>query len=206
MALESILNFISNNLSLNEAISVGKPLTLFIIGMVIYSFFIFKFYRFVAKRDIFYLNLAAYSNSKWETLEDIIASLLYILEHLIIFPLFSFFWFLILSLFLIFLSRDLPVTTLLTSAMAVVATIRISSYYKEELAVDIAKTLPLTLLGIFLINGLSTFSLDKAIEAIIILPQIWKTILYYLLYIVLIELTLRILLFTYNIFKYRNKK
>ena len=206
MALESILNFISNNLSLNEAISVGKPLTLFIIGMVIYSFFIFKFYRFVAKRDIFYLNLAAYSNSKWETLEDIIASLLYILEHLIIFPLFSFFWFLILSLFLIFLSRDLPVTTLLTSAMAVVATIRISSYYKEELAVDIAKTLPLTLLGIFLINGLSTFSLDKAIEAVIILPQIWKTILYYLLYIVLIELTLRILLFTYNIFKYRNKK
>ena len=206
MALESILNFISNNLSLNEAISVGKPLTLFIIGMVIYSFFIFKFYRFVAKRDIFYLNLAAYSNSKWETLEDIIASLLYILEHLIIFPLFSFFWFLILSLFLIFLSRDLPVTTLLTSAMAVVATIRISSYYKEELAVDIAKTLPLTLLGIFLINGLSTFSFDKAIEAIIILPQIWKTILYYLLYIVLIELTLRILLFTYNIFKYRNKK
>ena len=206
MALESILNFISNNLSLNEAISVGKPLTLFIIGMVIYSFFIFKFYRFVAKRDIFYLNLAAYSNSKWETLEDIIASLLYILEHLIIFPLFSFFWFLILSLFLIFLSRDLPVTTLLTSAMAVVATIRISSYYNEELAVDIAKTLPLTLLGIFLINGLSTFSLDKAIEAIIILPQIWKTILYYLLYIVLIELTLRILLFTYNIFKYRNKK
>lgn len=206
MALESILNFISNNLSLNEAISVGKPLTLFIIGMVIYSVFIFKFYRFVAKRDIFYLNLAAYSNSKWETLEDIIASLLYILEHLIIFPLFSFFWFLILSLFLIFLSRDLPVTTLLTSAMAVVATIRISSYYKEELAVDIAKTLPLTLLGIFLINGLSTFSLDKAIEAIIILPQIWKTILYYLLYIVLIELTLRILLFTYNIFKYRNKK
>jgi len=206
VALESILNFISNNLSLNEAISVGKPLTLFIIGMVIYSFFIFKFYRFVAKRDIFYLNLAAYSNSKWETLEDIIASLLYILEHLIIFPLFSFFWFLILSLFLIFLSRDLPVTTLLTSAMAVVATIRISSYYKEELAVDIAKTLPLTLLGIFLINGLSTFSLDKAIEAIIILPQIWKTILYYLLYIVLIELTLRILLFTYNIFKYRNKK
>ena len=206
MALESILNFISNNLSLNEAISVGKPLTLFIIGMVIYSFFIFKFYRFVAKRDIFYLNLAAYSNSKWETLEDIIASLLYILEHLIIFPLFSFFWFLILSLFLIFLSRDLPVTTLLTSAMAVVATIRISSYYNEELAVDIAKTLPLTLLGIFLINGLSTFSLDKAIEAVIILPQIWKTILYYLLYIVLIELTLRILLFTYNIFKYRNKK
>lgn len=204
MVFETIINFLSSNLSLEEAIAASKSLTIFIIGMVVYSIFVFKFYKFIAKRDIFKLNLAAYSKSKWENLEDFLAFLLYVLEHLIIFPLFSFFWFLILSILLVFLS-ELSVASILTSAMAVVATIRISSYYKEELAVDIAKTLPLAILGIFLIDGLSTFNFNKAVEAIVVIPQIWKTILYYLIYIVSMEIFLRILLFTYNLIRYKDK-
>ncbi|MBI2105989.1 hypothetical protein HYT56_04090 [Candidatus Woesearchaeota archaeon] len=206
MVFKIIADFVGSNLSLNEAIIAGKPLILFIIGMVIYSIFIFKFYRFLATRDIFKLNLVEYSRSRWENVKDFVAFLFYILEHLIIFPLFTFFWFIVLSILLIFLSENQQTNTLLLFSMAIVATTRITSYYNEELARDIAKTLPLALLAVFLVSGLSYFSLETAIESMKEIHGLWKTILYYLLFIVCMEIVLRILLFINNNIKYSKFK
>lgn len=204
MIAENIAGFIKSNLSIEEAVASSKPLILFIIGMFLYSLFIFKFYRFLATRDIFKLNLAQYSKSKWETLEDIIAFGFYILEHLIIFPLFVFFWFLVLSVFIAMLSREQNINLILTISMTVVATVRIATYYSEELAREIAKTLPLALLGIFIVSGLSSFNIENITVIITALSIKWKTILYYLLFTVCVEFFLRILLFIYNIFKSKN--
>lgn len=204
MVVQYILNLVKESFSLEEAIQAAKPLLIFVIGMVVYSVFIFKFYKFIATRDIFKLNLAEYSRSRWEGIKEVIVFLFYILEHLIIFPLFTFFWFFILSLFLIFLSKNQPVNVLFLFSMAIVATTRIAAYYNEELAKDIAKTLPLTLLGIFLVTGLSYFSLDSALSAIESIPLMWKTIIYYLFFIVSLEIVLRILLFIYNNIKYKD--
>ncbi len=192
--------------SLEEAIQAAKPLVVFVIGMVIYSVFIFKFYKFIATRDIFKLNLAEYSRSRWEDVKEIIVFLFYILEHIIIFPLFTFIWFIFFSLLLIFMSENHPTDTLFLFSMAVVATTRIAAYYSEELAREIAKTLPLTLLGIFLVTGLSYFSPESALLAIKSIPMMWKTIVYYLLFIVALEIILRILLFIYNNIKYKKFK
>ncbi len=174
--------------------------------MVIYSVFIFKFYRFIATRDIFKLNLAEYSRSKWEDIKEAIVFLFYVLEHIIIFPLLTFIWFMFFSLLLIFMSENQPTNTLFLFSMAVVATTRIAAYYSEELAREIAKTLPLTLLGIFLVTGLSYFSLESAVAAIKSFPLMWKTIVYYLLFIVVMEIVLRVLLFIYNNIKYSRFK
>lgn len=174
--------------------------------MVVYSIFIFKFYRFLATRDIFKLNLAEYSRSRWEDVKEIIVFFFYILEHIIIFPLFTFFWFLVLSLFIMFLSKDQPINIVFLFSMSIVATTRIASYYSEELAREIAKTLPLTLLGIFLVTEISYFSPDSALLAIKSIPLMWKTIVYYLFFIVALEIVLRIFLFIYNNIKYRNFK
>jgi len=203
VVFQYVLDLVKESLSLEEAIQAAKPLLIFVIGMVVYSVFIFKFYRFLAKRDIFKLNLAEYSRSRWEDIKEIVVFLFYILEHIIIFPLFTFFWFFVLSLLLIFLSKDQPANMLFLFSMAIVATTRISAYYNEELAKDVAKTLPLTLLGIFLITGLSYFSLESALLAIKSIPLMWKTIIYYLLFIVSLEIVLRILLFIYNNIKYK---
>ena len=191
------------SLSLDEAILAAKPLVIFVIGMVIYSVFIFKFYKFIATRDIFKLNLAEYSRSRWEGIKEVIVFLFYILEHIIIFPLLTFIWFIFFSLLLIFMSENNSINTLFLFSMAVVATTRISAYYSEELAREIAKTLPLTLLGIFLVTGLSYFSPESAVLAIKSIPLMWKTIVYYLLFIVSLEIVLRILLFIYNNIKYK---
>lgn len=206
MGFQYILDIVKESLSLGEAISAAKPLVIFVIGMVIYSVFIFKFYRFIATRDIFKLNLAEYSRSKWEDVKEVIVFLFYILEHIIIFPLLTFIWFIFFSLLLIFMSENNSTNTLFLFSMAVVATTRIAAYYNEELARDIAKTLPLTLLGIFLVTGMSYFSPESAILAIKSIPLMWKDIIYYLFFIVFLEIVLRILLFIYNNIKYSRFK
>jgi len=203
VVLQYILDLVKESLSLEEAVRATKPLLIFVIGMVVYSVFIFKFYKFIATRDIFKLNLAEYSRSRWEDVKEVVVFLFYILEHIIIFPLLTFIWFLFFSSLLIFLSEKQSVSTLFLFSMAVVATTRISAYYSEELAREIAKTLPLTLLGIFLVTGLSYFSPESAVSAIKSIPLMWKTIVYYLLFIVSLEIILRIILFIYNNIKYK---
>lgn len=203
MVFQDILNLVRESLSLEEAIQAAKPLIVFVIGMVVYSVFIFKFYKFIATRDIFKLNLTEYSRSRWEEIKEGVVFLFYILEHIIIFPLLTFIWFIFFSLLLIFMSENHSTNTLFLFSMAIVATTRISAYYNEELAREIAKTLPLTLLGIFLVTGVSYFSPESAMSAIKSIPLMWKTIVYYLLFIVSLEIVLRILLFIYNNVKYR---
>lgn len=75
----------------------------------------------------------------------------YIFEYLIVFPILVFIWFGIFSTFMFFLAKDLPVATILLMSMALVATIRITSYYKEDLSKDLGKMIPFALLAIFLV-------------------------------------------------------
>ena len=201
--LDYVLELIKGTFSAKEAVQAAKPLVVFVIGMVVYAVFIFKFYRFIATRDIFKLNLAEYSRSRWEGVKEVIVFLFYVLEHIIIFPLLTFIWFVFFSGLLIFLSEEQSASTVFLFSMAIVATTRITSYYNEELARDIAKTLPLTLIGIFLVTGLSYFSPESALSAIKSIPLMWKTIVYYLFFIVSLEIVLRILLFIYNNIKYK---
>ena len=203
--MPNFIDTIINNLSVAEAIESSKTLILFIIGMVFYSIFIFKFYHFLATRDVFKLNLAKYSRSKWEDIKDVFVFLFYVLEHIIIFPLFVLFWFLVLSTLLLFLSEGKDVNLILISAMSVVATVRITSYYSEELSREIAKTLPLTLLGVFLVAGISSFSIQNISTIIDSLPSLWKIILYYLLFLAVMEILLRALFFIYNLIRFKDK-
>ena len=179
------------DLSLAEAQTAVKPLILFIAGIVIYSIFIFKFYRFIAKRDIFSLNLQKYSQSLLGTIKNIVDVIFYMVDYLLVFPLFTFFWFLILTLVLSTLSKS-DVSSLLLIAIALVSSIRITAYYNEDLSKDLAKMLPFALLGVFLLD-IGYFSLEASIATIKGFPAMWKTMIYYLGFIILLEFVLRIL-------------
>ena len=69
------------NFSLAEASTFLQPLILFVIGIAIYSIFIFKFYRFIASKNIFKLDL--HKRGKWVNLKKGATVFLYILEHLV---------------------------------------------------------------------------------------------------------------------------
>jgi hypothetical protein len=186
----SMVDFVGvfSNLSLIEAYETMEPLVTFVIGMGIYAFFIFFFYRMLSKRDLFSLKKSAYQETSAG------AAVAYVLKYIFLFPFFVFFWFAVLFVLLLLLSRSHDVYTTMLIAMAVVGAVRITAYYKEALSQDLAKMLPFALLGIFLVD-ISYFSFQDALNAAITAfntDNFWRVLIYYLLFTIAMEFTLRV--------------
>ena len=169
------------------------PLLLSIAGIVVYSIFVFNFYKFLALKNIFHLDLRQYNDFK-SFLGDVYEVFLYSLEYLLILPFFIFVWFIIVVMILIFLNNNSGLEMILLLSMALVASIRICAYYSENLAKDLAKLLPFALLTIFLSDPIfPSFSYFR--EIILSLPSESSTIFYYFIFVFLLELILRITTF-----------
>lgn len=184
-------NMITSSFSITEAIEILKPLVYFVIGMVIYSIFVFKFYRFLARKDIFKLNLAQYNTTSFGFLRKIFSILFYVIEYILLFPVFVFFWFGIISLLFAFLMKEPIIQNILLVSMALVAAVRVTAYYTEELSKDLAKMMPFALLGIFLVDA-AYFSYSESLVIVKQIPSTWNILLYYLIFIILLEFILRI--------------
>jgi len=180
-----------NIFSIPEALDLIKPLALFVLGIVVYALFIFKFYRFIGKKNIFELDLHKYDTSKFGALKKAVSGILYIFEYIFLFPIFAFSWFLVLTVLLSVLSKHHAVENILLISIALVSAIRIAAYYNEDLSKDLAKMLPFALLGVFLVD-MTFFSLDTTIATITQLPTMWKNMLYYLVFVIALEFILRI--------------
>ena len=169
-------------------------INLFLISLVIviYSIFIWKFYRWIAKKDLLELNLKKYGQSKYEFLAKSIAGFFYFLEYIIILPLVVFVWFCGFTIFLMLLTENIPLQTLLIISATVIVAIRMTAYYKEDLAKDLAKLLPFTLLGVS-ITQIGGFSFENIIEQVFAIPAFFNHIAIYLLFIMVIEFILRTL-------------
>ena len=152
-----------------QAYLILKPLVIFVLGMVVYSIFIFKFYRFIAKKDVFELNLKQYNKSSHPIIRKTFGIFFYLVEYILLFPLFAFFWFAILTGLLSFLSKNSSIQEILLVSVAVVAVVRATAYYKEDLSKDLAKMLPFALLGIFLVD-VSFFTITSSSDVLKQLP------------------------------------
>ena len=182
-----------NGLYLNDAAELLWPVGSYVLGMALYAVFVFKFYRFVAARDMFGLDLSKYQEARFRWLRRFLHVVMYVAKYLIVFPAFAAFWFAVLTLILTFLSRDRAITDILLIALATVTTIRITAYYREELSRDVAKILPFAVLALFLIDA-SFFDLGDSLEVLRDANDVRETILYYLLFLVAVEFALRLLL------------
>jgi hypothetical protein len=196
------LTNLSAGLNFSEAYEILKPLALFIIGMVVYSVFIFKFYRLVARKEIFKLNLQQYSEKSFAWLRKLLSVIFYIIEYILLFPVFTFFWFIVFSVLLSFLTREQTVQNILLVSIALVSSIRITAYHDEDLSKDLAKMLPFALLGIFLVD-VSYFSVSSSLAIIRQIPSFWRIMVYYLIFAIVLELILRI---SYNVLPFKSEK
>lgn len=149
------------------------------------------------------MDLAQYSRSDHPLLNKTLGGILYLLEYIFLFPLFTFFWFIFFTVFLVLMSKHDLQTTLLIS-VAVVAAVRITSYYKEDLSKDLAKMLPFAMLGIFLMD-MSYFNLSEAIQTFKQVINLWDTLIYYLLFVIGLEFVLRIGHGFLGLFRKKNK-
>lgn len=151
-------------------------------GILVYTLIVTMFYQIISHRVMF-----AREKAPGVYRSGFTGWLFYITT----FPLVSFGFFAMLSLALIFLSdasQDaLPIFTL---AMAILAAVRIAAYFNEAASHDLAKLLPLGLLGVFLVR-FETTSLKTAFEQLLTVADHWQVLAVFFLLIVALEYTLR---------------
>ena len=171
--------------SLAEAIDVLKPLAVLVGEMLVYSIFIFVFYRFLARRGIVTPNLDKFNRAGTKFLRAIF----YVIQHALLFPVIIMGWFLVLVVILSLLGQDQTPGNILLVSIALVSTIRATAYYNEDLSRDLAKMLPFAVLGLFLVSK-SYLSLDVSSRALNELDDHWRVIIYYLAFAVVLEFVL----------------
>lgn len=169
-------------------------LIIFTIGLFIYTIFVWKFYRGLSKRDLFKLDLDRYrlSDGKWKNVKMAWSGFLYALKYLIIFPLYVSFWFGLLSLFLFVLAKEVAIHQIILVSIIVISTTRLTSYYKEELAADLAKLLPFALLAIVFTDP-TFLSTEILYSRLLEVPSIIPQILEYFVFTIILEWVLRLL-------------
>ena len=187
-----INNIFPNGLDIGDALDLLRPVLVYILGMTVYAVFVFRFYRFVASRDMFQLNLAQHEKSRHRWVKAFLDFTLYIVEYIILFPVFAFFWFAVLTAILTFLSKGNSFSDILLMALATVSAIRVSAYYNEDLSKDLAKILPFAVLAIFLIDA-SFFTVSQSLDILKEAEGYTETVLYYLGFLIALEFALRLI-------------
>ncbi len=180
-----------NGLSVDRAFDLLSPVAVYILGMAVYAVFVFKYYRFVASRDMFAVDLSKYAASRFRWMRTFLHIVMYVAKYLVLFPFFAFFWFAILTLILTFLSKDRAFPDVLLLALVTISSIRVTAYYNEDLSRDLAKILPFAVLAIFLIDT-SFFAIAESLDLLKETPGHTENILYYLLFLIAMEFVLRL--------------
>jgi len=174
-------------------------LFLLVILVVAYTIFIWKLYRFISRKNFFRLNLNKYNKSEHVFIEKIIAGFFYILEYIIILPFLIFFWFAVFTLFLMLLTNDMEISSILVIAAVVIAAVRMTAYYKEDLSKELAKLLPFTLLAIAMLTP-GFFDLGRILQNISKIPTFFGEIVIYIVFIISLEIILRFFDFIFSLF------
>lgn len=172
--------------SLQEAIILWRPLLVFVIGVAIYSIFVYKFYRFLARKKILTLNINEYDTHPG------LKKFLHGIEVIFLFPFVVFFWFFVMTLLMTLISFGQSIESIIYISVAYVSAVRIGAYYSEDLSKDMAKLIPFALLALFLIDA-SIMTWINPLDLISQLFTMWETLAYYLVFVILLELALRIL-------------
>jgi hypothetical protein len=193
MALEVAKEYLDKiMLAIPEDYRFLVTLTLYTFFIALYAIFIWKFYKFLASKNIIELHLKKYNYSNHPGLEKFLAMILYAVEYLIILPFLVLFWFAILSMFILFLSKSSDVQQILLISAAIIASTRITAYVSEDLSRDIAKIFPFTVLAIFLLDP-NFFNLPSIIDKAYQIPSLFSQILFFLVFIFIVEFLLRII-------------
>lgn len=173
------------------------PLLLYTSAIVLYAILVWHFHRFIAARDILTMDLDKYNASPHPTTAKIVGGFLYLVKFFVMFPLVTFFSFAGFATLMFFLSQKADARTILLTSITLVSTIRATAYYSEDLAKDLAKLLPLTLLAVFLLDP-SFFSLNLVVTRIQQLPYLIPVFATYLSFTIILEVILKLFSFIFN--------
>ena len=175
-----------------------------IVAISVYSVFVFIFYRALAKRDLITLNLNHYSDNLSGRVKKYTRTMIFVLQYIVAVPVLITFWTLVLAIILTLLSPDADHSRNALIATSVVGSVRILSYWTEDLSRDVAKMLPFGVLGVFLV-GDAQVQISEIEELFNGLNEIATSFASSLFLIAVLESILRSLSAMINIFTLRRK-
>lgn len=161
---------------------------IFTFSILFYGIIIWKFYTSLAKKDLFAARINQYM-SKWQKLGHIFGM---IIKYTFVFPVYTFLWFIVISLFLITLAKSLVIEDVFFVSIVLISSTRAAAYYNESLAGDMGKIIPLAILGLFIVDP-AFFSVEVISQRVNQLIGFFPGILIFLVFTILLEWTLRIL-------------
>lgn len=119
-----------------------QSLLIYAVGIALYTLLVFAFYQNLSRRDAF----AFKRHDGWQ------GRLLAVFQTGLIFPLMTFLYFCVLAGSLFILAKTQGAYQIVLLAMSVVVGVRVTAFVSELASVDLAKTLPLALLGVLVID------------------------------------------------------
>ena len=162
---------------------LSSTVVLFLAIFIMWYFY----HKQLSKKDLFDIPKID-SNSKFV---NFINRFVYFLKYILIFPLYSFIWFLIFSFLLVLIAKARPIGEIMFFGIVIVSVTRIAAYVSPKLAEDMAKLLPWALIIVFLTDPTSItiesikISFNNFVQEI---PNVAK----YLIFITFVEWSLRI--------------
>lgn len=182
----------SINTNLSPFFGEGVNMVLLAIIISLVAIFIWNFYKSLSQRDLISLNLRKYNKSTHSVFHKIWAILLFFLEYLLLMPFIIFLWFFALAIMILLIAAERSASHVLLISGAMVASIRLLSYHKNELAKDLAKLFPFITLSTFLLSA-RAFNPEDVILKISEIPSLLNSVFYFLFAIFIIEVILRLL-------------
>jgi len=132
------------------------------LGILAFSYFIWKTSSILSKREVFSQNLKYTSSG---TPESILKTrIFYVVKYVAIFPIIMYGWVVVCFFFMYALNTSLNYDILTMIMVGIVTATRIAAHWNEKLAEDIMKFLPFNLLFTLLLNPNLNF--DKIISSI----------------------------------------
>lgn len=120
------------------------------IGILAFSYFIWKTSSILSKREIF-LSKTRYT-AEGITISRRRKNILFLVKYLVIFPMIMYGWVVVCFFFMYALNTSLSFGTLVLMMVGIISASRIAAHWNEKLAEDIMKFLPFNLLFTLLIN------------------------------------------------------
>jgi len=162
----------------------------FALGLLVFVIFVWHFHRYVGTRDVFKMDSQKYDRSG--SLGKFLQKTSHLVKYIVVYPVLVFIWFGIFAAFMFVLGGDgFQAQTILTVSFGLVLTVRVCSYYKEELAIEIAKIIPFSIFATLILQP-SIFNFD-VIQRVLELGSFMSDIFVFMVFSVVAEWIIRIL-------------
>jgi hypothetical protein len=164
------------------------------IGILAFSYFIWKTSSILSKREVFSQKLRYTASGTPQSL--IKTRIFYVVKYVVIFPMIMYGWVVVCFFFMYALNTSLNYDVLTLIMVGIITASRISAHWNEKLAEDIMKFLPFNLLFTLLLNP--NLNSDKIIDSIPGFLPIMLELTIFIGFVGILEVILKLTYFLVN--------